>query len=152
MTLTSLYYFLYVRILPRCEAWPLLYTRQHADNPHATSERSASLEQLKVFSRDVRGAEPLYTKDVCPYALPPPFVADARIQAIETLSRHSFDNSSLATSREALRCLANIFLLRPPTRQIFVNGGFASKAAERLKVHRTAGVLTVSSRVDVGTG
>lgn len=61
-------------------------------------------------------------------------IADSVWQAIETLARHSFDTNSLTTAREALRCLANIFLLKPPTRQIFVDLGFGPKAAERLKV------------------
>ncbi|KAF2098378.1 hypothetical protein NA57DRAFT_66698 [Rhizodiscina lignyota] len=80
-------------------------------------QRTASLEQLKVFSRDVKDADALYTRE-----------------AIETLGKHSFDSNSLSTSREALRCLANIFLLNPPTRQMFVDLGFGPKAAERLKV------------------
>lgn len=63
------------------------------------------------------------------------------LQAIETLSRHSFEGNSLTTSREALRCLANTFLLQPPTRQLFVDGGYATKATERLKVGAASKIL-----------
>ncbi len=44
------------------------------------------------------------------------------------------DNKAYSASREALRCLANSFLLHEPARQTFVDHGYAPKAAERLKV------------------
>lgn len=56
------------------------------------------------------------------------------IQGVRTLCRHSYDGSSLTTSREALKCLANVLLLEAKTRQIFVNLGYPVKAADRLKV------------------
>ena len=40
----------------------------------------------------------------------------------------------MVTSREASKCLANVLLLEPKTRQIFVDLGYPVKAAERLKV------------------
>lgn len=47
------------------------------------------------------------------------------------------DQQNLDVSREALRCLANAFLLHEPSRQVFVDLGYAPKVAERLKVdHR----------------
>ena len=55
------------------------------------------------------------------------------------LCGHSFDGNSLITARSALKCLANIMLLEPKTRQMFADLGYASKAAERLKV--SCGVL-----------
>ncbi|EON68086.1 hypothetical protein W97_07234 [Coniosporium apollinis CBS 100218] len=80
------------------------------------SQRSARLEQVKIHGRDPKNADPIFTKE-----------------GIQTLAQHGFDSSSLATSREALRCLANALLLQPQTRQIFVDLGYAKKAAERLK-------------------
>lgn len=50
------------------------------------------------------------------------------------MSRYGLDKASDATSREALRCLANALLLNVPARQIFVDLGYAPRAAERLKV------------------
>ena len=55
-------------------------------------------------------------------------------KGIRTLSRHGFDSTPSIASRDALRCLANLFLLDPKTRQIFVDLGFPDQAAERLKV------------------
>ena len=56
-------------------------------------------------------------------------------QSVEVLCQHGFDTDSLASSREALKCLANIFLHESKTRQMFVEAKFAGKAAERLKVY-----------------
>ena len=50
------------------------------------------------------------------------------------LCRYGFDDDSLETSRAALKCLANVLLLANETRQIFVDLGYASKAAARIKV------------------
>lgn len=53
------------------------------------------------------------------------------------LSRYGFDQAdkrASAASREALRCLANAFLLNEECRQTFVDVGYAPKAADRLKV------------------
>ena len=55
-------------------------------------------------------------------------------QGVRTLCQHGFDGNSLHTGRLALRCLANVMLLKPETRQIFVDLGYAPKAAECLKV------------------
>ena len=60
-------------------------------------------------------------------------------------------------SREALRCLANAFLLDERSRQTFVDIGYAPKAAERLKIDdrddeflisRIMFLLTYNTRVD----
>ena len=67
------------------------------------------------------------------------------------------DPRNLPTSREALRCLANAFLLDEETRQLFVDLGYAPKAAERLKVDdrddefltsRMLFLLTYNTKVD----
>lgn len=56
------------------------------------------------------------------------------LQGIQTLCRYGFDNDSLETSRAALKVLANVLLLDSDARQIYVDLGYASKAAERMKV------------------
>ncbi|KAK8189843.1 guanine nucleotide exchange factor [Phyllosticta capitalensis] len=81
--------------------------------PH---QRNAALEQVKIYGRNVQDADPIFAPE-----------------GIETLARHGFSNSSPQTSREALRCVANALLLKPATRQVFVNKGFAENAAEKLK-------------------
>lgn len=65
----------------------------------------------------------------------PSFVAftyDAK--GIRILSGQGFNGTPSIASRDALRCLANLFLLDPKTRQMFIDLGFPDKAAERLKV------------------
>nr|POE49166.1 synembryn-like protein c3e7.04c [Quercus suber] len=47
---------------------------------------------------------------------------------------YGFDRGATYISREALRCLANALLLNEPSRQMFVDLGYALKAAERLQV------------------
>ncbi|KAK0842194.1 hypothetical protein LTR03_009460 [Friedmanniomyces endolithicus] len=78
-------------------------------------------------------------------------------KGIEILSKYGLDNHILSTSHEALRCLANVLLLNEPSRQIFADFGFDSKAAERLKtddrddeflVSRILLLLTYNSRVN----
>ena len=55
------------------------------------------------------------------------------MQGIETLTKHAFNSSSATTSRNALRCLANSLLIKPETRQIFVDLGYEAKACSKLK-------------------
>jgi hypothetical protein len=55
------------------------------------------------------------------------------VQGISTLCRYGLDRETGASSHEALRCLANAFLLNEPSRQIFVDLQYATKAVERLK-------------------
>ncbi|KAK0658633.1 Synembryn-like protein C3E7.04c [Lasiodiplodia hormozganensis] len=81
--------------------------------PH---QRNAALEQIKIYGRDVRDADPIFTPD-----------------GIDTLAQHGFYSSSTVTSREAMRCLANALLLQPQCRQILVDKGHAEKVAEKLK-------------------
>ncbi|KAI5865719.1 guanine nucleotide exchange factor [Durotheca rogersii] len=81
--------------------------------PH---QRDSALEELKVYSRDPRDADPIFTKE-----------------GIETLSRHAFDNPAGTTSRNALRVLCNALLLKQETRQIFIDLGCGASACEILR-------------------
>ncbi|KAL2354942.1 guanine nucleotide exchange factor [Cryomyces antarcticus] len=83
----------------------------------SSSERKATLEQLKVYGRDPNNADPIFAK-----------------AGIETLAGQAFDRDLSDASREALRCLANALFLREQTRQILVDLGYAGKAAQRLKI------------------
>ena len=60
-------------------------------------------------------------------------------QGVKILCQHSFGNSfdsdSITSSREAMKCLANVLLLESKTRRMFVDLGYADKAAIRLKVN-----------------
>lgn len=67
------------------------------------------------------------------------------------------DQKSAAASREALRCLANAFLLNESSRQTFVDLGYAPKLSDRLKVDnrddeflasRILFLLTYNTKVD----
>lgn len=79
-------------------------------------ERDKALEELKVYGRDPRNADPIFTRE-----------------GIETLTKHAFESSSETTCRNALRVLCNSMLLKPETRQRFVDLGYESKACEKLK-------------------
>ncbi|KAI1077321.1 guanine nucleotide exchange factor [Whalleya microplaca] len=81
--------------------------------PH---QRDAALEELKIYGRDPRNADPIFTKE-----------------GIETLTRHAFNSPSSTTSRNALRCLCNALLLRQETRQMFVDLGYEAKACNKLR-------------------
>ncbi|KAK5127690.1 hypothetical protein LTR08_004335 [Meristemomyces frigidus] len=103
-------------------------------------QQEALLEQLKILGRDPSTAGPIFSE-----------------RGISTLSSYGLDQGSSATSREALRCLANAFLLNEPSRQTFVDLGYATKAADRLKVDdrddeflvcRILFLLTYNTRVD----
>lgn len=74
------------------------------------------------------------------------------------MSQYAFDSSRSVASREALRCLANALLLNEPSRQEFVDLGYAYKAAERLKnddrddeflVSRILFLLTYNTKVNL---
>ncbi|PHH89768.1 hypothetical protein CDD83_5304 [Cordyceps sp. RAO-2017] len=80
-------------------------------------DRSKALEELKVYGRDPKDADPIYTKD-----------------GISMILRHAFYSPSSETARAALRVLANAMLLKSETRQIFVDQGFATRACNELKV------------------
>ena len=98
---------------------------------------------MKVLGREVSTAGPIFTQ-----------------KGITILSKYGFDQKetkAASASREALRCLANAFLLDEPCRQTFVDLGYAPMAAERLKVDdrddeflssRILFLLTYNTRVD----
>ncbi|KAI1374284.1 guanine nucleotide exchange factor [Hypoxylon crocopeplum] len=81
--------------------------------PH---QRDSALEELKIYGRDPRDADPIFTKE-----------------GIETLTRHAFNSPSSTTSRNALRVLCNALLLKQETRQMFVDLGYEAKACSKLK-------------------
>lgn len=86
-----------------------------------------------MFGRDPTDADPIFTEEVgCsqPISL---CRANWHVKGIKTLTRHAFDSPSFTTSRNALRCIANAMLLRPETRQIFVDLGCLEMACKRLK-------------------
>ncbi|RYP44402.1 hypothetical protein DL768_009134 [Monosporascus sp. mg162] len=60
-------------------------------------------------------------------------LVDGSLPSQETLTRHSFDSDSSTTSRNALRCLCNALLLKPETRQTFVDLGYEAKACSKLR-------------------
>ncbi|KAI7532354.1 hypothetical protein KC317_g19521, partial [Hortaea werneckii] len=80
-------------------------------------EQEALLERVKVLGRNPTTATPIFSK-----------------KGISTLSRYALDGDASNASREALRTLANAFLLNEASRQTFVDLGYAPKAADRLKV------------------
>lgn len=82
----------------------------------SSQQRDAALEELKIYGRDPRNADPIFTKD-----------------GIEMLTKHAFDSPSDTTSRNALRCLCNALLLKTECRQAFVNLGYEAKVCNKLK-------------------
>ncbi|RDL40874.1 Uncharacterized protein BP5553_00853 [Venustampulla echinocandica] len=114
--------------------------------PH---QRDAHLDQLKVYGRDPTNADPIFTKEAS-RNFPP--------AGIETLTRHAFNSPSQATSRNALRCLANAMLLKADTRQTFVDLEYMSKACNKLKfdswedeflVSRIVFLTTYDTNIDI---
>ncbi|RDA86407.1 hypothetical protein CP532_6465 [Ophiocordyceps camponoti-leonardi (nom. inval.)] len=90
-------------------------------------ERVELLEELKMYGRDPKFADPIFEKD-----------------GITMLLRHAFYSPSSETARAALRVLANAMLLKPETRQMFVNQGFASEACSELKKENWDNELLIS--------
>ncbi|KAM7206991.1 Guanine nucleotide exchange factor [Rhypophila sp. PSN 637] len=82
----------------------------------SSKERDSALEELKVFGRDPRYADPIFTKE-----------------GIETLTKHAFDSTSKTTSQNALRVICNAMLLKPEVRKILVDLGCESKACQKLR-------------------
>ncbi|KAI0544263.1 guanine nucleotide exchange factor [Xylaria curta] len=82
-------------------------------SPH---QRDAALEELKIYGRDPRNADPIFTQE-----------------GIEMLTKHAFNSLSDTTSRNALRCLCNALLLKQECRQMFVDLGYEAKACDKLK-------------------
>lgn len=80
-------------------------------------DRAKALEQLKIYGRDPTDADPIYTRE-----------------GIDMLLRHAFFSPSTRTARAALRVLANALLLKPETRQMFVDLGFVTRVCNELKM------------------
>ncbi|KAF5695800.1 guanine nucleotide exchange factor synembryn [Fusarium denticulatum] len=78
-------------------------------------DRALALEKLKLYSRDPRNAEPLFSE-----------------AGFTMLLRHAYDKPSTNSARAALKVIANLMLLVPPTRHMFVDKGFAPKAIKEL--------------------
>ncbi|UZP34058.1 hypothetical protein NXS19_001874 [Fusarium pseudograminearum] len=78
-------------------------------------DRAAVLDQLKILTRDPTNADPLYTEE-----------------GVSTLLRHAYDKPSTKSADAARRVLANAMVLKPVTRDIFVNKGFAPNACQGL--------------------
>ncbi|MCJ1477990.1 hypothetical protein MMC13_006665 [Lambiella insularis] len=95
-------------------------------------KRNATLEELKIHTRSVDDADPMLTERVN-YNRSVATDGANVCQGINILCQHSFKGNSLVTARSALKCLANVMLLEPSTRQKFVDLGWAPKAAERIK-------------------
>ncbi|KAI0096899.1 guanine nucleotide exchange factor [Nemania sp. FL0031] len=91
-------------------------TKDLVSNNLSTHQRDSALEELKIYARDPRNADPVFTKE-----------------GIEMLTKHAFNSSSSTTSRNALRCLCNALLLKKECRQMFVDLGFEAKVCETLK-------------------
>jgi Guanine nucleotide exchange factor synembryn len=84
----------------------------------SSKERPQPLEiltQLKLYGRDPDGAEPIFC-----------------IEGISILASYAFVGYT-ASSREALRCIANALLLAPNLRQAFIDLELLEKAAERYR-------------------
>ncbi|KAJ1327827.1 Guanine nucleotide exchange factor synembryn [Microdochium nivale] len=81
-----------------------------------TSQRDAALEELKVYGRDPRYADPLFAKE-----------------GIDTLLQLAFSGGADSTAKNALRVLCNALVLKEQTRQTFIDLGYEGKACERLK-------------------
>ncbi|KAI1384314.1 guanine nucleotide exchange factor [Hypoxylon trugodes] len=79
-------------------------------------QRDSALEELKIYGRDPRDADPIFAKE-----------------GVETLTRHAFNSPSSATSRNAMRVLCNTLFLKEQARQVFVNLGYEAKLCEKLK-------------------
>ena len=118
------------------------------------------LSEVKVIGRDVNSAGPIFSQKVSTSAHGKVPHNLTIAQGISILSRYGLDQKeakSAPSSREALRCLANAFLLNEPSRQTFVDLGYAPKAAERLRVDdrddeflvsRILFLLTYNTRVE----
>ncbi|KAK3711441.1 hypothetical protein LTR37_009620 [Vermiconidia calcicola] len=122
----------------------LLELDRNLDNAKLSLKQVESLlSKVKVLGRSAETAGPIFTN-----------------RGITVLSKYGLepkDSKSLPASREALRCLANAFLLNEPCRQAFVDSGYAPKAADRLKtddrddeflISRILFLLTYNTKID----
>ncbi|KAG5981916.1 hypothetical protein E4U55_002535 [Claviceps digitariae] len=79
-------------------------------------DRNDALEELKIYGRDPKDADPIFTEN-----------------GITMLLRYAFHNNSSETARAALRVIANAMLLKPETRHMFVQESYPAQACARLK-------------------
>ncbi|KAI8724612.1 hypothetical protein NCS52_00030800 [Fusarium sp. LHS14.1] len=80
------------------------------------SDRDLALKELKIYSREPDNADPIFSE-----------------KGVVTLMHHAFYSPSTKTAREALRVLVNAMVLKPETRQIFVDKEFDRRACKDLK-------------------
>ena len=100
---------------------------------HHREERDIGIVET-VYTQQGRCGSTLYRRSSCPLNFTCGMQVDEALQGVRILCRHSFEGNSLKTGRIALKCLQNVMLLEPKTRQMFVDMDFPAKAAERLKV------------------
>lgn len=67
------------------------------------------------------------------------------------LTRHAFDSTVESTSRNALRCLCNTLLLKPETRQMFVDLDYEANACNKLKSNTWDDEFLVSRLIFLST-
>ncbi|KAF2858683.1 hypothetical protein K470DRAFT_283130 [Piedraia hortae CBS 480.64] len=79
-------------------------------------EQETVLGELKILGRNSASAGSIFSR-----------------RGIDVLAKYGFRRETKSTSHEALRCLANAFLLSETTRQLFVDLEYSTDAAERLK-------------------
>ncbi|KAM0253205.1 hypothetical protein ACHAP5_000677 [Fusarium lateritium] len=97
-------------------------------------DRALALEKLKIYTRDPRNANALYTEE-----------------GIHMVLRHAYDSSSTKTSHAAMRVLANAMLLVPLTRKIFVEKKFAPRACQKLESEDFDGEFLISRVLLIST-
>lgn len=68
------------------------------------------------------------------------------LQSVGILCQHGFEVDTPSSSREALKCVANILLLESKTRSMFVEFGYAPKAAAKLKVTEPLPLRKINSK------
>ncbi|KAJ6443069.1 guanine nucleotide exchange factor synembryn [Purpureocillium lavendulum] len=98
------------------------------------TERDEALEQLKIYGRDATDADPIFTPE-----------------GITMILKHSFYSPSTNTAKAALRVLANAMLLKPETRQMFVDQGFITRACSELKVDNWDNEFLISRVIFLST-
>ncbi|KAG6046719.1 hypothetical protein E4U17_007790 [Claviceps sp. LM77 group G4] len=78
-------------------------------------DRNDALQELKIFGRDPKDADPIFTE-----------------KGMTMLLRYAFHSDSSETAREALRVVSNAMLLKSETRQMFIRQGYAAQACDQL--------------------
>ncbi|KAL1304080.1 hypothetical protein AAFC00_000515 [Neodothiora populina] len=81
----------------------------------SAQDQKVSLEKLKVLGRQPSNSGAIFAED-----------------GISLLCTYAFDQNDLDVAHEASRCLANAMLLSEPSRQVFLDLGYAEKAVKCL--------------------